>query len=139
MDSIRVSADVKKIEVNAKGEYICIPLKDQSFINKLYDLNKLITSDETKKKFENNGTFTDEEMLEKTNSVNNEFLEKIDDLFGKGACKKIFSEVYEDNENAVPGLMMILDFLEQILPLMEKFADDFKNNDTLNKLLSKVK
>lgn len=78
-------------------------------------------------------------MLEKTNSVNNEFLEKIDDLFGKGACKKIFSEVYEDNENAVPGLMMILDFLEQILPLMEKFADDFKNNDTLNKFLSKVK
>ena len=137
MDKIRVQSDIKKISVNDKGDYICINLKDQSFINRLMDLHQLISSEETSKYLENDGS-SDVEMLKKASELNQKMLDEIDSLFGKGACKKIFYETYEENKDAMPGFMLIIDFLEQIMPLMEKYVKEFKNSSKLQGYLQQV-
>lgn len=60
-----------------------------------------------------------------------EFCEKIDNLLGKDTIKKYFRECYEANEDFIPDESCIIDFFEEITPVMatvfDKRAGQLKN------------
>lgn len=131
MENIKLNSGVKKIQVNEKGEYITFPMNNQEFVNKVYKIFSDLQSEETMKmadevdKEENIG-----KKLEIMNAFTTKFLNAIDELFGQGSCKKIFSEIYEYDEAAIPDVLAITDFFEQLIPLVEKFGKE--RNKALN-------
>lgn len=74
------------------------------------------------RKAESNG------VLDIREKISKEACEKIDNIFGVEASRKIFGGI-------VPDMFAITDFFEQITPLIEKYAKE--RNQTINEKYSK--
>ena len=104
MDKIRVNSGTLNIEVNDKGEYITLKLRDQGFVAKLLNLINSIM-----------------ELIPSVNSLNHDEIstqvrDDIDDVFGENACEKIFG-------CTLPAFDLYLDFFEQLTPYVESYFD----------------
>ena len=126
--SLRVNNNIKKIEVNDKGEYIEISLSNAKFFDEFADLISWIS----KKQEEIEQMPDPEESIEglaKITKIRAVFLkemaEKLDRIFGEGACKKIFGDI-------VPDEILVADFIEQITPFVEMLAKE-RNEKLTNK------
>ena len=122
--SLRVETGVT-IEVNDAGECIVARLDDNSFTDKFYNI--LDTMEKT-------GDLLDEASLDGKNereqlAIVTErikmVMQDIDNLFGVGACKKVFGDI-------VPSGYAIADFFDQLVPIFEEYA-----NEKQQKILSK--
>lgn len=139
MDSLRVSSGVKKIEVNDNGEYICIPIGDTAFYEKFAgilryfndkqdDINKKTT--ELSEKYKGVEISRDEDSVSETevnmimdasklySELCRDVCEKLDDLFGEGCCRKVFTGI------EIPSMELIHEFFEAITPYFKKYADE---------------
>lgn len=138
MESIKLNSGVKKIQVNEKGEYITFPMNNQEFVDKVYHVLSDLMGKETKESVE---AIAAEENIEKKMKMASElsikFLNSIDEIFGKGSCKKIFSEIYEYDSEAVPDVAIITEFFEQLIPLIKKYGQE--RNRLLNEKYSPYK
>lgn len=116
MDAIRIKSGIV-IEVNDNGDTITINAEDQNFIDRFMNLQEML--DKSAKEMKNPALKDKGEhenihlLIEKTKEI----MSGIDELFGEGACRKIFG-------NIIPSPYLIGDFFEQITPIVRKYVDD---------------
>lgn len=141
MDKLRVDSGIKKIEVNDNGDYISIPISDTAFYERF---GALIKSFEQKQiEIEQKAAELSEKHKEKTDGDTDAIIDNIhlyselcrytcaelDKLFGEGCCRKIFVGIES------PGVELIGDFLDQITPLLNKYAKE--QNQRINLIYSR--
>lgn len=143
MDSLRIGNGLKKIEVNDAGDYIEFSVVSNDFFRAFSDLLQWFEGQEQRrdiKDMEEQQEKVVSEDGEKINydvlnsvldireKISKEVCEKIDNIFGSEASKKIFGGI-------VPDMFSIADFFEQITPLIEKYAKE--RNQSINKKYNK--
>ncbi len=130
MDSFRVSNGIKNIEVNDDGEYISIPISDTAFYERFAALMK--NFEEKQSEFEQQAKDLSEKHKDKPEDDPDMIIDgiclysdlcrytcsELDKLFGEGCCRKVFTGV----EN--PGVELIGDFFEKIIPLLNQYAKE---------------
>lgn len=143
MDSLRIDNGTKKVEVNDAGEYIEFSIVNNDFFRSFFDLLRWFDEQENRKDIKDmeeqkkkvvseDGTNIDYDaannVLDISKKISNEACEKIDNIFGTEASRKIFGSV-------IPDMYMIADFFEKISPLIEKYQKE--RSQTINKKYSK--
>lgn len=109
----------KKIQVNDDGDYIILPMGDNAFPKRMIYFSEkaeLIYNELAKKEKELSGS-----DIATISEMRAELYTKIgtcfDETFGIGSCEKVFG-------NSAPAQDLMVDFLEQIQPLVERFANE---------------
>ena len=130
-ESIRVDRGIKRIDVNDEGGYIEVTLNDPNFFSNFAQLLKWISDkqEETEKNVEEvKETVQQGEDLENIDLEKitifaqrhvdfcRETCERLDMLFGRDCCRKVFGEMLPDEQ-------CIADFLDQITPIIQRMAD----------------
>lgn len=110
MNKINISSGVKRIEVNDAGEYITLPVGDDSFIQRFTSMMDEIQKQAEKLKMDEQDILGSMANLV---AVDESIKEKIESLFGEGTCRKVFGDI-------LPGIDMFLEFFEQLLPFIEE-------------------
>lgn len=131
------SASLTKIELNDSGDYISVSADSSTFFDRFAAGYKKIANlaygipgklEEIEKRYEGKEGFSDtmDKALEMS-SVNVDFSKEavriIDGIFGADTVKKYFREVYEEIPDFLPDADCIIDFFEQITPVIEKLFD----------------
>lgn len=143
MDSLRIDNGLKKIEVNDNGEYIEFSVINSDFFRSFFELLRWFDEQENRediKEMEEQGdkVVSDDgskinydaanKVLDIRDKMIKEACEKIDNIFGDNASRKIFGSI-------LPDMYMIADFFEQITPLIEKYAKE--RNQSISKKYNK--
>lgn len=143
MDSLRIDNGTKKIEVNDAGEYIEFSIVNNDFFRAFFDLLRWFDEQENRKEIaemeEQKDKVVSEDgekinydaannVLDISDKISKEACEKIDNIFGEEASRKIFG-------NILPDMYMIADFFEKISPLIEKYQKE--RSQTIDKKYSK--
>lgn len=134
--NIKIDNGIRRIGVNDAGEYIELSVNDNTLIERFADLLTWIDEEEKNmerigkelvkkygngpiiKRNENHTTINTpalSDMVKAEADLYRRCCEKIDYVFGKDTCKKVFG-------NIVPNDVLIWKFFEQITPIMEKMA-----------------
>ena len=136
MDSLRIDNGTKKIEVNDAGEYIEFSIVNNDFFRAFFDLLRWFDEQENRKEIaeieEQKDKVVSEDgekinydaannVLDISDKISKEACEKIDNIFGEEASRKIFG-------NILPDMYMIADFFEKISPLIEKYQKERSQN-----------
>lgn len=125
--SLRVNNGVKRIEVNDQGECIEISANDANFYDRFAEMLRWLNAEEDKisafekeqaEKYGSENT-TDRllDEIKRVTTLYKECAERIDMIFGKDTCRKVFG-------NIVPDEILIGDFLDQITPIISKLAQE---------------
>lgn len=110
MYKIRVGQkNIKRIEVNDNGDYIELNFNDLKLLDRVKEMLEYMQD-------------VDEITEENARKVLSDMATQIDKVFGKDTCLKVFGTVS-------PTPVLILDFFNQIIPLMEKFAEEVNDNN----------
>lgn len=115
MQSIRVSRGIE-IEVNDNGETIVVNVEDQNFTERFYRLMKSL--DEISTEMDSDmvkGADMQAQakiLIERTKDL----MEKIDELFGKECCRKVFGDI-------IPSPVLLAEFFEQITPITKAYTE----------------
>lgn len=134
-EKLLVQNGMREIEVNDKGECICIPMNDNSFFARfsaflewMDERQKTLVDKERRqmKEAETNGNDLDgiREAFRIQREICDEICGRLDDLFGEGCCRKVFVGIES------PDIFLILDFVEQITPILQKLAKE--RNEKIN-------
>ena len=134
MEKLKINSGLKKIEVNDNGEYITVNLSDNTFFENFNNLMdwmdaKQVYIDEKEKVLQekyadqnpgeiNIKIITETAALYK--EVCDEASAKLDGMFGYGCMKKVYPDVES------PGFDLIIEFLDEVTPLLKKFAAERK-------------
>lgn len=129
MDSLRVDSGIKNIEVNDAGEYISIPISDAAFYDRFGALLKYFEQKQTEteqraeelsEKYKDRPDDTDMMIdgIHLYSGLCRDVCAELDKLFGEGCCRKVFAGI----EN--PGVELIGDFFDQIVPLLNRYAQE---------------
>ena len=115
MEKIRIQRNIKRIEVNDDGEYITLDFNDQSLPYRFVQTMKDIYAkhQEFEKKISDGDNLYN--VIELEHEINLYFKEKIDLLFGKDTCRKVYG-------NILPSIEMHIDLLNQLTPYFEEYA-----------------
>lgn len=122
MEKIRINNYSRKVEVNDDGEYITLNVADQSIPVKVLSLVNEINkfSDEITTKLDN--VKDDKDAEEANNEIYkfNVFMKnKVDDIFGKDTCRKVFGDI-------VAPFELYIDFFDAVTPFFTEYADERK-------------
>ena len=122
MEKIRLIRNIKRIEVNDDGEYIELDFDDLNLPYRYYGMLKQLQRDRVefaqtleeslKGKSENESR---DILIEKERELNVYFCNKIDEVFGKDTCRKVYGYI-------LPSLEMHLAFFDAIKPYFEEEA-----------------
>ena len=115
MEQIRIRRGIE-IGVNDNGDSIFIDMESMNFIQRyqaLVERVQLISDsiDTSKDLSENDGINLVVDKMK-------EILEGLDDLFGENASAKVFGV------GIVPTPMAVIDFFDQISPIVKKYSDE---------------
>lgn len=117
--SLRVDSGVKRIEVNDNGDYIAVNISDNSFFKRFDDFVAWLNAkNEEADRIANDSSGDFTERFGAYNALCKEACAELDSLFGSGCCKKVFPDVES------PGMELIADFLDQIIPILQGFATE---------------
>lgn len=136
MENVRIernSGNILKIELNSAGDYIAVSVDSPKlfdgfaagykYISELAD-KVPVQMDDIEKKYDGKEDFSS--IMDKTlelSAVNVDFSKEasktIDGIFGEGTVKKYFRDIYEEIPDFLPDADCIMDFFEQIIPVME--------------------
>lgn len=123
-NKIKIDTGIREIEVNDNGDTIKIRTADTAFQNKIFELTAWVQAqkdgyerlnDELSTNIGNTDRFL--EILHEINAVPEQAAARIDGLFGAGSCMKIFG-------TTTPDILLVLDFLNQLLPIFEDAMAD---------------
>ncbi len=136
MENVKIegrASGLLKIELNEQGEYIVVSADNTSLFDKFVSGFKYITDlaekihaalDQIEKKYEERDDFA--AVMEKTQEMScenvkfsTEAVQMIDSLFGPDTVRKYFRDEYAEIPDFLPDADGILDFFEQIIPVME--------------------
>lgn len=122
---LQVDNGLRKIKVNDEGEYIEVSVNDSTFFDRFADL--LVWISDKEKELEQYGedhktdTLEDmeviREVVRKRTETYQECCQRLDMLFGEGCCRKVFGDI-------VPDDLLIMDFLEQVTPVIEELGKE---------------
>jgi len=119
MNKIRVKSGIQ-IEVNDKGETITVNIDDHTFLERFYGVVQKLEDVKARIKAENLKDKDQKEQLEYYIEQIRDIMTSIDELFGSGACAKVFGDI-------VPSPFLIADFFEQMIPIVKKYTDERKS------------
>lgn len=125
MKSLRVNTGVKRIEVNDNGDYIVINLSDNSFFTRFNSFLNWLNTKQAELDASEWATGKEPDALmvfDGYRTLCKETCERLDDFFGDGCCSKVFFGIEE------PGIELIVDFLDQIIPILNDFAKERSEN-----------
>ena len=126
--SLRVDSGVKRIEVNDNGDYIAVNISDNSFFKRFDDFVAWLNAkNEEADRIANDSSGDFTERFGAYDALCKEACAELDSLFGSGCCKKVFPDVES------PGMELIADFLDQIVPILQGFAAE-RNQKITSKL-----
>jgi hypothetical protein len=131
------STNLTKVELNDHGDYITVSVDNPTFFDdfaigykKISDLADSISVklEEIEKKYEGREDIsTDMDKALEISKINVNFSKEavatIDKIFGTDTIKKYFRNIYEEIPNFLPDTDCIIDFFEQITPVIEKLFD----------------
>lgn len=142
----KISSQLKKIVLNEYGDSIQLNIGDATFSRRFSNLIKWIDeknnelsriADEMSEKYkdspmikhsEENGTEIDSEQFEIYIKLKTDLYEecagKIDAMFGQDTIRKYFRAFYEINPEFIPDEECIMDFLEEITPVLEAIYEE---------------
>ena len=109
---IRINTGTVKIEVNDDGEFIVLPLGDDTFIRRFYDL--LEKAEAKAGDIDENQDVVSQ--LDAIIAFDKEMVAAIDDLIGRDTCRKVFGDI-------LPGAELFLVFLAELAPYIEKHRE----------------
>lgn len=131
--NIRVDNGVRRIGVNDDGEYIELSVNDVQLTERFAGLLQWFDKKSTEideagnklaEKYGEDATIEDEngintdmvvDVAALRTAVYKECCERIDGVFGKDTCRKVFG-------NVLPDDVLLMEFFEQISPVLEKLA-----------------
>lgn len=129
--------NLTKIELNDSGDYMTVSADSPTFFDgfaagykKIADMADSVPAklDEIEKRYEGKDDFaaTMDKALEMS-AANVDFsrdaARTIDGIFGADTVRKYFREIYEEIPDFLPDADCIIDFFEQITPVIEKLFD----------------
>lgn len=128
MDSLRVGNGIKNIEVNDNGDCISIPISDAAFYERFAAVMR--NFEEKQKEIDRCAKDISEKHKDAPEDDSSTIIDgiylyselckytcsELDNLFGTGCCKKVFIGV------ETPGIELIADFFDQIVPLLNQYA-----------------
>lgn len=105
------------IEVNDDGEYIKVNLADQEFPRRFYGLFENVRKHyEEMKEDSMVKDLKPDEVMDAEIAMSRSVMEDIDNMFGEGACRKIFGDI-------VPDVYAITEFFEALIPILKKYGE----------------
>lgn len=131
--NIRVDNGVRRIGVNDDGEYIELSVNDVQLTERFAGLLQWFDKKSTEideagnklaEKYGEDATIEDEngintdmvvDVAALRTAVYKECCERIDGVFGKDTCRKVFG-------NVLPDDVLLMEFFDQIAPVLEKLA-----------------
>ena len=131
--NIRVDNGVRRIGVNDEGDFIELSVNDVQLTDRFVSFlkwfdQKSVEIEDTAKmlsdKYGEDTPIMDEsgintdivvDIAALRTSVYRECCERIDDVFGKDTCRKVFGGILPDNA-------LLMDFFDQMGPVLEKLA-----------------
>lgn len=145
----KVSSQLKKVELNEFGDYILINPGDYTFSKRFSALLEWLDgkqaelakqADEMGEKYKGTNMVSfdadgnasvDTEQLAVFVKIKNDLYEetarKVEDLFGQNVLKKYFRAFYEANPEFVPDEECIMDFFEEISPVLQTVYQERAN------------
>ena len=120
MEKIRLTRNIKTIEVNDAGETITLDFDDLNFPYRYYGMVKKL--EQERKRFNEElaeklkGKSPDEiadEMIDVERRINICFRDAVDEVFGEGTCRKVYGDI-------LPSLEMHFQFFDALKPFFEE-------------------
>lgn len=126
--NIKVDNGTRRIGVNDDGEYIELSLADVTLFDRFASMIEWFEKKQVElaaydadfkaRHGENeDNTAAVIETVHKRTEVFSECRQKLDEVFGKGCCRKVFGDV-------IPDEVPIMDFLDQMTPIMSRMAQE---------------
>lgn len=122
MEKIRIARNVKRIEVNDKGEFIELDFDDLNLPYRYYAMLKRFEKDRadfsrelTEKLKGKTAEESTEELVEAERRLNIYFRDAIDEVFGADTCRKVYGDI-------LPSIEMHLQFFDALRPFFEEEA-----------------
>ena len=105
------------INVNDQGDTITLIVDDQRFIDRFYGL--IETFDKSVKQINSKsaGYKSERDRLKQLMEETRKIMNNIDELFGQGACVKIFGDI-------VPSPVLLADFFDQMIPITKAYTNE---------------
>lgn len=135
MDKIRITRNIKRIEVNDNGEFITLDFDDLNLPYRYYGMLKRLEKDRVKfaqelqeKLRDKTGMDSAEELVNAERDLNIYFRDAIDEVFGEGTCRKVYGDI-------LPSIDMHLQFFDAIRPYFEEEAQ--RRRQKMNKYSAK--
>ena len=113
MEQIRIQSRTKEVCVNDDGECIKIPMGDDNFLVSFYETMSKIEAMET----EIDPNADEIELIRQSRNRTKEIMAGLDEMFGEGCCRKVFGDI-------VPMPDLLVDFFEQLIPIIDKFSTE---------------
>ena len=135
MNKIRITRNIKRIEVNDNGEFITLDFDDLNLPYRYYGMLKRLEKDRVKfaqelqeKLRDKTGMDSAEELVNAERELNIYFRDAIDEVFGEGTCRKVYGDI-------LPSIDMHLQFFDAIRPYFEEEAQ--RRRQKMNKYSAK--
>ena len=113
--SLRVPVDSVEVEVNDNGDVILLNVGDERFMQKLYDFSIYVS--ERARELSETQTEDIKQAIELDIEFHTWLKEQFDELFGDKSYEKVFGK------DIVVGSEFVLEFLDNILPVIQKYTD----------------
>lgn len=123
MDKIRIQRNIKRIEVNDKGDVIELDFDDLNLPYAFYGMIKKFETDRVKFTKELAERLKDksaeesaDELVAAERELNIYMRDAIDKVFGEGTCRKVYGDI-------LPSVEMHLQFFDALRPYFEEEAE----------------
>lgn len=121
MDKIRITRNIKRIEVNDEGEYIQLDFDDLELPYRYYNMLKKLERDRAlfaarlAEKLKDCPDSRDV-LIEEERELNIYFRDMVDEVFGEGTCRKCYGDI-------LPSLDMHIQLFDALKPYFEEEAE----------------
>ncbi len=122
MQKIRITRNIKKIEVNDQGECIVLDFDDLNLPYRYYNMLRKLEQDrisfnaELAEKLKGKtDTEVTEELIEAERRLNIYFRDAVDEVFGEDTCRKVYGDI-------LPSIDMHLQLFDELRPYFEEEA-----------------
>lgn len=138
MEKLKIDSGIKKIEVNDNGEYITVNLSDNKFFENFNNFVSWMNAKQESVSAQEKAIqekYADQDtkginfdLIAETTALYKEICDdasrQLDGMFGSDCMKKVYPYVES------PGFELIIGFLDEITPLLKKFAAE--RNQVIN-------
>ena len=131
MQCIRITRNIKRIEVNDQGECIVLDFDDLNLPYRYYNMLRKMEQDRIKfneELAEKLKGKTDEEataeLIEAERRLNIYFRDAVDEVFGEGTCRKVYGDI-------LPSIDMHMQLFDELRPYFEEEAK--RRREKMNK------